>query len=116
MIGTFAARRALMLHGLGHDPVVGGHHQDDQVRDLGPAGPHEGESLVARGVQEHDAPLGYVHRVGPDVLGDPAELGIHDVGGADGIQQLGLAVVDVAHHRDDRRTGPQVSALSVSVA
>ena len=42
------------LDGLGHDPVVGRHHQDDDVGDLGAPGPHGGEGLVARGVDEGD--------------------------------------------------------------
>ena len=42
------------LDGLGHDAVVGRHHQHDDVGDLGAAGPHGGERLVARGVDEGD--------------------------------------------------------------
>ena len=42
------------LDGLGHDAVVGRHHQDDDVGGLGAAGPHGGERLVARGVDEGD--------------------------------------------------------------
>ncbi len=34
--------------GLGHDPVVGRHHEHHDVGDLGPPGPHGGEGLVAR--------------------------------------------------------------------
>ena len=41
--------------GLGHDPVVGRHHQHHDVGDLGTPGPHGGEGLVARGVDERDA-------------------------------------------------------------
>ena len=48
--------------------------------------------------------------VGADVLGDAAELALGDLGGADGVEQRGLAVVDVAHdgdHRRARRTCPR---------
>ena len=38
-----------------------------------------------------------------DVLGDAAPLAGRDLGGADRIEQAGLAVVDVAHHGHDRR-------------
>ena len=41
---------------LGHDAVVRGHHQDDDVRDLGAAGAHQGEGLVAGRVEEDDLP------------------------------------------------------------
>ena len=43
------------LDGLGHDAVVGRHDQDHDVGRLGAAGPHGGERLVARGVDEGDA-------------------------------------------------------------
>ena len=42
--------------------------------------------------------------IGADVLGDAAGLAGDDVGLADGVEQRGLAVVDVAHDGDDRRT------------
>ena len=55
MIGTSAALGVVDgLDGLGHDAVVGGHDQDDDVGDLGAPGPHGGEGLVARGVDEGD--------------------------------------------------------------
>ena len=43
------------LDRLGHHAVVGRHHQHDDVGGLGAAGPHGGERLVARGVDEGDA-------------------------------------------------------------
>ena len=42
------------LDRLGHDAVVGRHHQHHDVGDLGAAGPHGGEGLVARRVDEGD--------------------------------------------------------------
>ena len=42
------------LDGLGHHAVVGGDDQDDDVGGLGATGPHGGERLVARGVDEGD--------------------------------------------------------------
>ena len=48
-------------------------------------------------------PLGRRHLVGADVLGDAAGLALGHVGLADGVEQRGLAVVDVAHDGDDRR-------------
>ena len=44
-----------------------------------------------------------VDLVGADVLGDAAGLAGGDLGLADRVEQRGLAVVDVAHDRDDRR-------------
>ena len=40
------------LDRLGHDAVVGGDHEHDDVGRLGAAGAHGGERLVARGVDE----------------------------------------------------------------
>ena len=96
------------LDRLRHDAVVGGHHDDRDVGDLGAAGAHGGERLVARGVEEGDLAAGVVHLVGADVLGDAAGLAGGDLGGADGVEQRGLAVVDVAHDRDHRGAGDQV--------
>ena len=42
------------LDGLGHDAVVGRHDQHHDVGGVGAAGPHGGERLVARGVDEGD--------------------------------------------------------------
>ena len=95
------------LDRLRHDAVIGRDHQDRDVGDLRAAGAHGGERLVAGGVDEGDGALAALvvdlHLVGPDVLGDAAELGVDDVGVADGVQQLRLAVVHVSHHGDDRR-------------
>ena len=46
-----------------------------------------------------------MHLVGTDVLRDAAVLARDDVGVADRVEQLGLAVVDVTHDGDDRRAG-----------
>ena len=115
-IGTSAALAWLMrLDGLRHHAVVGRHHQDDDVGDLGAAGPHGGERLVARRVDERDLPAVLLDLVGADVLGDAAGLAGDDVGLADAVEQQRLAVVDVAHDGDDRRAGPQVLLVLVLV-
>jgi hypothetical protein len=102
------------------DAVVGRDDQHDDVGDLGTAGAHGGERLVARGVDEGDladtALDGVVHLVGADVLGDAAGLALDDVGLADRVEQQGLAVVDVTHDRHDRRTGDQVGLVVVLAA
>ena len=86
-------------------PVIGGDHQDDDVGDVGAAGAHLGERLVAGSVEEGDLRLvGHGHLIGADVLRDSAGFVSDDVGTADGVEQRGLAVVDVAHDGHDRRT------------
>ena len=98
------------LEGLRHDAVVGGDHDDDDVGDLGAAGSHAGKGFVARRIEEDDlaaggrrAFLGELHLVSADVLGDAAGFACRHVGFANGVEQRGLAVIDVAHDGDDGR-------------
>ena len=100
------------LDGLRHDAVVGRDHEDRDVGDLGTTGTHGGERLVTRGVDEGDRTVDalvlVVDLVGTDVLGDATGLAADDVLVADGVEQSRLAVVDVTHDGDDRRTGLEV--------
>ena len=67
-----------------------------------------GKILVAGRVEEGDLLLvlgGDLVRA--DVLGDAASLALDHIGTAQGIEQAGLAVIDVAHDRDHRRTRDQ---------
>ena len=50
--------------------------------------------------------------VGADVLRDPAGLGLDHRGLANRVEQRRLAVVDVAHDRDDRRAVSSDSSAS----
>ena len=108
------------LDGLRLHPVVSSHDQHRDVGDLGPAGTHGREGLVTGGVDEGDladaALDGVVHLVRADVLRDTARLALDDVRTADGVQQAGLAVVDVPHDRDDRRPGEQLGLVVVVAA
>ena len=99
--------------GLGHDAVVGGDDEDHDVRGLRPAGPETREGLVTRRIDEGDDPVLDRDAVSADVLGDAARLLVDEVRRADGIEQGGLAVVDVPHDRDDRRARPEVRGLGL---
>ena len=96
------------LDRLRHDAVVGGHHDHGDVRDLGAAGAHGREGLVARRVEEGDRVAVVVDLVGADVLRDAAGLARGDLGLADGVEQRRLPVVDVAHDRDHGRALDQL--------
>ncbi len=106
MIGTPAALAWLIdFDGLRHHAVVGRHHEDGDVGRLRAAGTHGREGRVAGGVDEGDlAGRSVSHLVGADVLRDAAGFARNHVGVADGVEQRGLAVVDVAHDGHDRRT------------
>ena len=88
--------------------------------DLRTTGTHGGERLVTRGVDEGDPALLAVDLgrdlVGTDVLGDATGLLGDHVGLADRVEQLGLAVVDVTHDGDDRRTGHEVVLVALVLA
>jgi hypothetical protein len=75
------------------------------------------ERLVTRGVDEGDRALDALV-LGPDlvrtdVLRDAAGLARDDVRLADGVEQSGLTVVDVAHDGHDRRTDLEVLLVLV---
>ncbi len=96
------------LHGLGHDAVVGGNDQHDDVGDIGTAGAHRGECLVAGRIDECDGPVVGLDLVSADVLRDAATLGVDHVRLADPVQQRGLAVVDMPKNRDNRGPGHEI--------
>ena len=92
------------LDGLRHHAVIGGHHQHHDVGHRGAARAHGGERLVARRVDEGDLLAGRQrHLIGADMLGDAAGLAGRHIGGAQRVEQRGLAVIDMAHDGDDRR-------------
>ena len=91
------------LFGLRHDAVFGRDDQDGDVGDVGAAGAHFGERLVARRVDEGDRPAVPLDAIGADVLGDAPFFVRGHVDAEDPVQQRRLAVVHVAEERDDRR-------------
>src|SRR3954469_3209908 len=96
---------------LRHHAVVRGHDEHRDVGHLRAAGAHGGERLVARRVEERQLPAVVLDLVRADVLGDPAGFGLDDGGLADRVEQRRLAVVDMAHDRDDRRTGLEIGLV-----
>ena len=113
--GSRGMRNGLLR--LRHDVVVCGNDDDGNVRHLGTAGTHGGESLVARRVEEGDVPsVVERHIVGTDVLRDAARLTRDDVGLADVVEQRRLAMVDVAHDGDDGSAGHEVGLIVLLLA
>ena len=96
------------LDGLRHDAVVGGDDEHDDVGHLGAAGTHGGKRLVAGRVDEGDLATVDVHDRCTDVLGDAARFTCGNASMANRVEQRGLAVVDVTHDGNDRRTRLQV--------
>lgn len=108
------------LDGLRHDAVIGGHHEHGDVRGLGATGTHGREGLVTGGVDEGDLAIllvdGGLDLVGTDGLGDASGLAALHIRASQRVEQLGLAVVDVTHDRDGRRTGREVLVVAVVLA
>ena len=92
------------LLGLRHDAVVGGDDDHGDVRELRAALAHRVERGVAGRVEERDLAALHVHLVGGDLLRDAAGLARRHLRVADVVHERGLAVVDVAEERHDRRT------------
>ena len=103
------------LDGLRHDVVVRRHDDDRHVRHGRTARTHRREGLVARRIEERDLLTVQLHAVRSDVLRDTAGLAFDDVRLADVVQQRRLTVVDVAHHRHDRRARNQILLLVLLV-
>ena len=96
------------LDRLWHDAVVGSDHQHHDIGDVGTACPHFGERGVARRVEEGDlVAVLRLHLIAADMLGNAPRFAAGHIGAAQRIEQAGLAVIDVAHDRDDRRAGFQ---------
>ena len=99
------------LDGLRHHAVVGRDNQNHDIGDFGAAGTHAGERFVTRSIDEDDLLAVVIDVISADVLRDAAGFLVGDVGEADGIEQRGLAVIDVAHDRDHGRAAEQILGL-----
>ena len=91
------------FHRLWHDRIVGRHHQNHEIRDLGPPRTHSREGFVPRSVKESQSLVILDHHVvGPDVLSNPAGLSRDYVRLAYDIEERRLSVVHVTHHGHHR--------------
>ncbi len=90
--------------GLRHEAIIGRDHKHNDVGNVRAAGSHRGESGVTRSIEEGDAVAFVIDRVGADVLGNAARFAGRDACFADRVHQGGLAVIDVAHERNDGPT------------
>ena len=100
---------------LGHNTVIGGNHQNNNISNLGTTGTHHGKCFVTRCIQEGNASLVCFYHVGTDVLGNSTELTFCYTGTADGIQGLCLTVVNVTHDGNNGRTNLNI-AFFTSIA
>ncbi len=87
-----------------HDAVI---RCDDEHHDIGhrrTTGTHGCEGFVTGGIQEGDRVVATLDGIGTHVLGDATGFARRDARLADRIEERGLAVIDMTHESDDRRT------------
>src|SRR5882724_1326166 len=89
---------------LRHNTIVRGNNQDNDIRNFRAARTHTGEGFVTGRIDENDGAVVDLHFVRADVLRDATSFAGGDFGFANGVKKAGLAVIDVAHDRDDRGT------------
>ena len=100
------------LDGLRHHRIIRRHNQNHDIGDIGTTGAHFGKGLVAGRIDEGDGVAGLgLDLIGADMLGDAAGLASGHIRAADGVKKAGLAVVDMTHHRDNRR--PRLQACRI---
>ena len=92
-----------------HHRVVSSHDNDSDIRHLCTTGTHSREGLMTRGIEESNAmAVLQLHVVSTDVLGNTTSLTGNHVGVADVVEQRGLTMIDVTHHRHDRSARNQI--------
>lgn len=96
---------------LRHHAVVGCDDQDRNVGRLRTTGTHCREGGVAGRIDEGDLLTVLLHLIGADMLGDATGFAGDYVGMTDGVEQRGLAVVDMAHDGNDGRARNQFAIV-----
>ena len=89
---------------LRHDTVIRRNDEDCDISRLCASRSHSGERFVTGGIKEGDIFIADFYPVSTDGLRDSACLACRNVCVADGIEKRRLAVVNVTHNADDRRT------------
>src|SRR6266853_1568314 len=99
---------------LRHYAIIGRDDEHDDVSHFRAARAHARKGFVARCVNKNDFAAIDVNNGSADMLGDTSGLSGGDFGFADRVEKAGLAVIDVAHHRHDGRSGLEILRLFFS--
>ena len=84
------------LDSLGHDAIVCGHDEHDDVSGLGSARAHHSESLVTRRIEKDNAArflvlrIRHLDTIGANVLRDATGFTAGHIGGANAVEQRSL--------------------------
>ena len=92
-----------------HYRVVCSNDDDGNIRYLSTTSTHSREGLVTRSVEEGNlTAILQLHIIGTDVLGDTSCLTGNHVRITDMVEQRGLTMVDMTHHRHNRSTSNEI--------
>ena len=86
---------------LGHDAIICGNNQNDDIGYISAACAHCGKGGVAGRIDKGDCRTIMIDGVGPDVLRDPTRFTSRHTRLANRIHQRCFAVIDMAHKCDD---------------
>ena len=96
------------FHRLRHNTVIGSDHNNSQVCRFSTTCTHSGKCFVTWGINKSDNASASIHRqtylVSTDMLGNSTRFVLTYISTTNGIQQTGLAVVNMAHDGDNRWT------------
>ena len=92
------------LYRLRHYAIVRGNYKNRDIRGACATHTHSRERLMSRRIQKRDLFSVYFYYICSNVLRNSAGFPVDYIGMADRIQKGGLAVVNVAHDADYRRT------------
>ena len=96
---------------LRHHAIIGSHNKHHNIRHLRTTRTHLREGGVTRRIDKGDLRTRRRDNlIGTDMLRNTAGFATRDICRADRIQQRCLAMIDMAHNRDNRRTCLRVSA------
>ena len=100
------------FNGLRHHTVISRHHQNHNIRDLRTTRTHRRKGGMAGRINEGDLAAQRRHDlISTDMLGNATGFTAHHIGFAQGIEQGGFAVIDMAHDGDNRRTADEIVIL-----
>ena len=98
--------------GLRHHAVIGGHHQDNDIRGIGAARTHGGKRGVTGGIKESNFAARGFHTISADMLGNATRFAGYHFGIADIVEQRGFAVINVTHDGHHRRAAGHIHDIA----
>ena len=86
---------------LWHHTVIGGNHNNGDIRHARATRSHRREGLVSWGIEEEDGAIATLHLARSKMLGNATAFARSHTCLAQCVEQARFAVVDMAHHCDD---------------